>query len=57
MNMGQYSVLDLVTLGLRDSRENMGKYGGLRKTTFMRASGVSHRDSRSRRGAQSRKTT
>jgi hypothetical protein len=38
MNMGQYRVLDLVTLGLRDSRENMGKYGGLRKTTFMKAS-------------------
>jgi hypothetical protein len=36
--MGQYRVLDLVTLGLRDSRENMGKYGGLRKTTFMKAS-------------------
>jgi hypothetical protein len=37
MNMGQYSVLDLVTLGLRDSRENIAKYGGLRKTTFMNA--------------------
>lgn len=35
--MGQYSVLDLVTLGLRDSRENIGKYGGFRKRTFMRA--------------------
>jgi hypothetical protein len=35
MNIGQYSVLDLVTLGLRDSRENIAKYGGLRKRTFM----------------------
>jgi hypothetical protein len=38
MNMGQYNVLDLVTLGLRDSRENIGKYGGFRKRTLMRAS-------------------
>src|SRR5690606_31953341 len=51
MNMGQYRVLDLVTLGLRDSRENIGKYGGLRKTTFMRVSGASRRDSRSREEA------
>jgi hypothetical protein len=35
MNMGQYRVLDLVTQGLRLSRENIGKYGGLRKTTFI----------------------
>jgi hypothetical protein len=40
MNMGQHKVLDLVTQGLRDSRENIGKYGGFRNRTFMgKASG------------------
>jgi hypothetical protein len=31
--MGQYSVLDLVTQGLRDSRLNIGWNGGFKKVT------------------------